>query len=150
MADESLDDAWTSALEEANPKKGASNGAEAAGGDDWDSLAAKNGGGGAHPAGFDELNGSTPAPSGSHNLDFLLDIPLDVSVELGRTSMIIDKMLQLTQGSVVELEKAAGEPVEIYINRKLLGKGEVIVVNERFGVRITEIISQADRIKNMA
>jgi len=56
----------------------------------------------------------------------------------------------LTQGSVVELEKAAGEPVEIYVNRKLLGKGEVIVVNDRFGVRITEIISQADRIKNMA
>jgi flagellar motor switch protein FliN/FliY len=63
--------------------------------------------------------------------------------------MIIDKMLQLTQGSVVELEKTAGEPVEIYVNRKLLGKGEVFVVNDRFGVRITEIISQADRIKNM-
>ena len=70
-------------------------------------------------------------------------------MELGRTSMIIDRMLQLTQGSVVELEKAAGEPVEIYVNRKLLGKGEVIVVNDRFGVRITEIISQADRIKNI-
>jgi flagellar motor switch protein FliN/FliY len=63
--------------------------------------------------------------------------------------MIINKMLQLTQGSVVELDKAAGEPVEIFVNDKLLGKGEVIVVNERFGVRITEIISQADRIKNI-
>jgi flagellar motor switch protein FliN/FliY len=89
------------------------------------------------------------APAGSQNLDFLLDIPLDVTVELGRTSMIINKMLQLTQGSVVELDKAAGEPVEIFVNDKLLGKGEVIVVNERFGVRITEIISQADRIKNI-
>ncbi|MFH1215705.1 MAG: flagellar motor switch protein FliN [Pseudomonadota bacterium] len=148
MADDSLDDAWASALEEANPQKGTDNGSEAGEGD-WDALASQNGGG-AHPAGFDELNGvSAAAPAGSHNLDFLLDIPLDVSVELGRTSMIIDKMLHLTQGSVVELEKAAGEPVEIYINRKLLGKGEVIVVNDRFGVRITEIISQADRIKNM-
>ena len=63
--------------------------------------------------------------------------------------MIINKMLQLTQGSVVELDKTAGEPVEIFVNDKLLGKGEVIVVNERFGVRITEIISQADRIKNI-
>jgi len=94
-------------------------------------------------------NTATTALAGNQNLDFLLDIPLDVTVELGRTSMIINKMLQLTQGSVVELDKAAGEPVEIFVNDKLLGKGEVIVVNERFGVRITEIISQADRIKNI-
>ncbi|MEW6520178.1 MAG: flagellar motor switch protein FliN [Thermodesulfobacteriota bacterium] len=146
MADESLDDAWASALEEAKPKKNGA--ANDAGGDDWDSLA-KNGAG-SRPASFNELEESGGAPhASSHNLDFLLDIPLDVTVELGRTSMIIDRMLQLTQGSVVELEKAAGEPVEIYVNRKLLGKGEVIVVNDRFGVRITEIISQADRIKNM-
>jgi flagellar motor switch protein FliN/FliY len=144
MAEQSMDDAWASALEEAKPKKGAAD----AGGD-WDALAAGNGAAGSRPAGFEELTDSTAAHPSSHNLDFLLDIPLDVSVELGRTSMIIDRMLQLTQGSVVELEKAAGEPVEIYVNRKLLGKGEVIVVNDRFGVRITEIISQADRIKNM-
>lgn len=99
---------------------------------------------------FAELgNETTTAAGGSQNLDFLLDIPLVVTVELGRTSMIINKMLQLAQGSVVELDKAAGEPVDIFVNNKLLGKGEVIVVNERFGVRITEIISQADRIKNM-
>lgn len=145
MADESLDDAWASALEEAKPKNGAGN---AAGGDDWDSLA-KNNGGGTRPASFDELDDSGTTHTSSQNLDFLLDIPLDVSVELGRTNMIIDKMLHLTQGSVVELEKTAGEPVEIFVNRKLLGKGEVIVVNDRFGVRITEIISQADRIKNI-
>ncbi|RJX31259.1 MAG: flagellar motor switch protein FliN [Desulfurivibrio sp.] len=133
-------------MEEAKPKKNGA--ANEAGGDDWDSLA-KNGAG-SRPASFNELEESGGAPhASSHNLDFLLDIPLDVTVELGRTSMIIDRMLQLTQGSVVELEKAAGEPVEIYVNRKLLGKGEVIVVNDRFGVRITEIISQADRIKNM-
>ncbi|MBI5557723.1 MAG: flagellar motor switch protein FliN [Deltaproteobacteria bacterium] len=140
MADESLDDAWASALEEAKPKSG--------GEEDWDSLAAGNGSG-SRSANFSELDSGAAAPAASHNLDFLLDIPLEISVELGRTSMIIDKMLQLSQGSVVELDKAAGEPVEIYVNRKLLGKGEVIVVNDRFGVRITEIISQADRIKNI-
>ncbi|MBI4791927.1 MAG: flagellar motor switch protein FliN [Deltaproteobacteria bacterium] len=145
MAEQSMDDAWANALEEAKPKKPAGN---AAGGD-WDALASGNDASGSRPPGFEELTDSTAAHSSSHNLDFLLDIPLDVSVELGRTSMIIDRMLQLTQGSVVELEKAAGEPVEIYVNRKLLGKGEVIVVNDRFGVRITEIISQADRIKNI-
>jgi len=138
MADDPLDAADTKAETE-----GA--------GDDWAAaLSEHEGAGGAQAPAFAELGGSaTAAPSGSQNLDFLLDIPLDVTVELGRTSMIINKMLQLTQGSVVELDKAAGEPVEIFVNDKLLGKGEVIVVNERFGVRITEIISQADRIKNI-
>ena len=136
MADDPLDAADTKA-EEA--------------GDDWAAaLSAQTDSGGAQAPAFAELGGTaTTAPAGSQNLDFLLDIPLDVTVELGRTSMIINKMLQLTQGSVVELDKAAGEPVEIFVNDKLLGKGEVIVVNERFGVRITEIISQADRIKNI-
>jgi len=138
MADDPLDDAGT---------KSETEGA----GDDWAAaLSEHEGSDGAQAPAFAELGGSvTAAPAGSQNLDFLLDIPLDVTVELGRTSMIINKMLQLTQGSVVELDKAAGEPVEIFVNDKLLGKGEVIVVNERFGVRITEIISQADRIKNI-
>jgi flagellar motor switch protein FliN/FliY len=138
MADDPLDAADT---------KSATEGA----GDDWAAaLSEQTGPGGAQAPAFAELGGNTTtAPAGSQNLDFLLDIPLDVTVELGRTSMIINKMLQLTQGSVVELDKAAGEPVEIFVNDKLLGKGEVIVVNERFGVRITEIISQADRIKNI-
>ncbi len=105
-------------------------------------------GGGAQASG-DDPGGGSAAGGESQNLDFLLDIPLELKVELGHTDMIINKMLQLTQGSVVELNKAAGESVAIYVNDKLLGKGEVIVVNERFGVRITEIISQADRIKNM-
>ena len=137
MADEPLDDAWAEALEESKSASGAAPKADAWGAADG-------------PANFAELGGG-PAPSGAgaQNLDFLLDIPLEVTVELGRTDMIINNMLQLTQGSVVELDKAAGEPVEIFVNNKLLGKGEVIVVNDRFGVRITEIISQADRIKNM-
>jgi len=117
-------------------------------GDDW-AAALSDQGGSAQAPSFEELSDSAPGQAGSQNLDFLLDVPLEVSVELGKTSMIINKMLQLTQGSVVELDKAAGDTVEIYVNRKLMGKGEVIVVNDRFGVRITEIISQADRVKNI-
>jgi flagellar motor switch protein FliN len=144
MADESLEDAWAGALED--------QGAGADGADeDWASaLADQDGAGGmAQSANFNELGDGSLNQAGTQNLDFLLDIPLNISVELGRTTMIINKMLQLTQGSVVELDKAAGDSVDIYVNNKLLGKGEVIVVNDRFGVRITEIISQAERIRNM-
>ena len=115
-------------------------------GDDW--AAALNDQNG-KTASFSELGAGATNEEGSQNLEFLLDIPLEVTVELGRTKMIINDMLQLTQGSVVELSKNAGETVEIYVNNKLLGKGEVIVVNDRFGVRITEIISQAERVRNM-
>jgi flagellar motor switch protein FliN/FliY len=82
-------------------------------------------------------------------LDFLLDIPLDVSVELGRTSMLINDLLQLGQGSVIELNKLAGEPLEILINSKLIARGEAVVVNEKFGVRITDIISPIERVKEL-
>ncbi len=121
------------------------------GADDWAAALDDQNKDDSAPASFDELgNGAAVGDEEANNLDFLLDIPLKVTVELGKTSMIINDMLQLSQGSVVELNKGAGEPVEIFVNNKLLGKGEVIVVNDRFGVRITEIISQAERIKNMA
>lgn len=84
------------------------------------------------------------------NLDFILDIPLDIAVELGRTKMQIRDLLQLGQGSIVTLNKLAGEPAEIYINQKLIGKGEVVVINDKFGIRLNEIISPADRVKNLA
>ncbi|MDY0219638.1 MAG: flagellar motor switch protein FliN [Desulfobacterium sp.] len=83
-------------------------------------------------------------------LDFILDIPLDLSVELGRTRMLINDLLQLGQGSIVELNKLAGEPLEVYINRKLIARGEVVVVNEKFGVRLTDIITPMDRVKSLS
>jgi flagellar motor switch protein FliN len=83
------------------------------------------------------------------NLDFILDIPLDVTVELGRTKMLISDLLQLGQGSVVELTKLAGEPLEILVNQKLVARGEVVVINEKFGVRLTDIISPAERVKQL-
>lgn len=83
------------------------------------------------------------------DMDFILDIPLEVSVELGRTKMLINELLQLGQGSVIELNKLAGEPLEIFINRKLVARGEAVVVNEKFGVRLTDIISPMERVKQL-
>ncbi len=83
------------------------------------------------------------------NLDFILDIPLKVTVELGRTDVVIKDLLQLGQGSVLELDKLAGEPLEILVNGKMVAKGEVVVVNEKFGIRLTDIISPIERIETL-
>jgi len=83
------------------------------------------------------------------DLDFILDIPLELSVELGRSKMLVNDLLQLGQGSIVELNKLAGEPLEIYINHKLVARGEVVVVNEKFGVRLTDIISPMERVRTL-
>ncbi len=92
-----------------------------------------------------------PAADGAkRELDFILDIPLDVSAELGRTRLLINELLQLGQGSVVELNKLAGEPLEIYVNGKLVARGEAVVINEKFGVRLTDIISPMERVKQLA
>ena len=99
------------------------------------------------------LTSSPPAESTreatARSLDFILDIPLEVSVELGRTKMVINDLLQLGQGSVIELTKLAGEPLEILVNNKLVARGEVVVVNEKFGVRVTDIVSPMERVKSL-
>lgn len=94
---------------------------------------------------------SAPDLSGSQdrNLNLILDIPLKVSVELGRTKMPVSELLNLTQGSVIELNKLAGEPMEVYVNDKLIARGEAVVVNEKFGVRLTDIISPAERVEQL-
>lgn len=83
------------------------------------------------------------------NLDLILDIPLRVSVELGRTKMVVSELLNLGQGSVVELSKLAGEPMEVLVNDKLVARGEAVVVNEKFGVRLTDIISPTERVEQL-
>lgn len=83
------------------------------------------------------------------NLDILLDIPLQVTVQLGKTTRSVKNILELTTGSIIELDKLAGEPVDILVNNRLIAKGEVVVIDENFGVRVTDIISQSDRIKNL-
>jgi len=83
------------------------------------------------------------------NLDFILDVPLRVTVHLGSTKMIIRDLLQLGQGSVVELDKLAGEPMDVYIGDKLVARGEVVVVNEKFGVRLTDIVTPVERVQQL-
>lgn len=98
---------------------------------------------------FEELKIEKKKPTVDRDIEFLLDIPLEVTVELGRTRMLIKDLLQLGQGSVVELEKIAGEPMEVLVNNKLVARGEVVVVNEKFGVRLTDIASPTERIRHL-
>jgi len=84
------------------------------------------------------------------DLDFILDIPLTVTAQLGSTRLLINELLQLGQGSVIELDKLAGEPLEVLVNGKLVARGEAVVINEKFGVRLTDIISPIERIKQLA
>ncbi len=95
--------------------------------------------------------GKSAVPSGeAKSLDLILDIPLTVSVELGRSKMLINDLLQLGQGSVIELTKLVGEPLEVLVNQKLVARGEVVVVNEKFGVRLTDIVSPMERVQSLA
>ncbi|MFZ5440324.1 MAG: flagellar motor switch protein FliN [Myxococcota bacterium] len=85
----------------------------------------------------------------TRRLDLLLDVPLDVTVELGRSRMTIQDLLALSPGSVIELDKIAGEPLDIVVNDRLIARGEAVVVNDKFGIRITDIISKAERIARL-
>jgi len=90
--------------------------------------------------------GAVPA---QNNLDFILDIPMQVTVQVGSTKMAIRELLQLGQGSVVELEKLAGEAMEVLVNNKLVARGEVVVVNEKYGIRLTDVISTVERVQQL-
>ena len=89
------------------------------------------------------------APSGDVNLDVILDVPVTLSLEVGRTRIPIRNLLQLNQGSVVELERSASEPFDVFVNGTLIAHGEVVVVNDRFGIRLTDVVSPAERIKRL-
>ena len=98
---------------------------------------------------FDDLQ--EDAQTGGHdvNLDVILDVPVTLSMEVGRTRIPIRNLLQLNQGSVVELDRAAGEPLDVFVNGTLVAHGEVVVVNEKFGIRLTDVISPAERIRKL-
>ncbi|MBP7765364.1 MAG: flagellar motor switch protein FliN [Syntrophaceae bacterium] len=98
---------------------------------------------------FDELEKPKTEGKNNINLDFIMDIPLTLTAELGRSRMLISELLQLGQGSVLELSKLAGEPMDIYVNQRLIARGEVVVVNEKFGVRLTDIVSPAERVNKL-
>lgn len=122
MSEQDSADAWASALEEqaGNEKK----------------------------AKMNELRDESIASS-DVNLDVVLDIPVSISMEIGRTKISIRNLLQLNQGSVVELDRLAGEPMDVLVNGTLIARGEVVVVNEKFGIRLTDIISPAERVKKL-
>ncbi len=92
----------------------------------------------AHKGGFDE-----------RGIDLLLDIPLEVSVEVGRSRILVRDLLQLQEGSLVELDKLAGEPLDLYVNSRLIARGEAVVINEKFGLRLSDVVSPSERIEKL-
>jgi len=104
----------------------------------------------AESAQFQELESDAKAIGNVDvNLESLLDVPVTISMEIGRTRINIRNLLQLNQGSVVELDRLAGEPMDVLVNGTLIAQGEVVVVNEKFGIRLTDVISPADRVKRL-
>ena len=142
--EKALADEWAAALDEAGH----------ADQDDIDALLA--GTGGSNRVRMEEFNAPARTSSddyGDHgdspNLDVILDIPVTISMEVGNTEITIRNLLQLNQGSVVELDRLAGEPLDVKVNGTLIAHGEVVVVNEKFGIRLTDVISPSERIKKL-
>ena len=129
-------DDWAAALAE---QKGSS------GTDDSHAIEAA-----AQPANiFPRLSPGAPLGEGAQDLDLILDIPVSLTVELGRTRIPIKHILQLAQGSVIELEALAGEPMDVLVNGCLIAQGEVVVVNEKFGIRLTDIVTPSERMRRV-
>ncbi|CZF80273.1 Flagellar motor switch protein FliN [Grimontia indica] len=123
--------------------------------DDWAAALAEQavveGGDDVQTAPLDELVDETPPINAdeARKLDAILDIPVTISMEVGRTNINIRNLLQLNQGSVVELDRLAGESLDVLVNGTLIAHGEVVVVNDKFGIRLTDVISQTERIKKL-
>lgn len=133
--DVSADDDWAAAMQEQE----VSENQESENQENADSL------------GFEEFdNDPTAGKAISPELDLILDIPVTISMEVGSTSITIRNLLQLNQGSVIELDRLAGEPLNVLVNGTLIAHGEVVVVNEKFGIRMTDVISPAERIKKLS
>ncbi len=96
-----------------------------------------------------ESTNGEPCSTGKCDLDIILDIPLNVTVELGNVKMPVNELLQLGQGSIIELSKQVGDPLDIYVNNKLVAKGEVVILDEKFGIRVADIINPAERVKSL-
>ncbi|MDU9389209.1 flagellar motor switch protein FliN [Pseudomonas japonica] len=146
LEEQALADEWAAALSETGDGGQADIDALMAGGNSASS-------GGANRLPMEEF-GSSPRPSDQvslegPNLDVILDIPVNISMEVGSTEISIRNLLQLNQGSVIELDRLAGEPLDVLVNGTLIAHGEVVVVNEKFGIRLTDVISPSERIKKL-
>lgn len=143
--DDSMDD-WAAAMEEAGTPMEASS-------EDASTVMENSSPGSALQAetvDMEQLQNTTMSASGEDiNLDVILDIPVTISMEIGSTKINIRNLLQLNQGSVVELDRMAGEPLDVVVNGTLIAHGEVVVVNEKFGIRLTDIISPAERVRKL-
>ena len=121
--------------------------------DEWAAAMEEQGDTEPEPDVFEQVQAAPISASaelgGDVKLDVILDIPVTIAMEIGRTQLSIRNLLQLNQGSVVELDRFAGEPMDVLVNGTLVAHGEVVVVNEKFGIRLTDVISPADRIKNL-
>ena len=117
--------------------------------DDWAAAMAEQAAPQPSPEIFKDLSGGNTSGGVAQDIDFVLDIPVLLTVELGRTKITIKNLLQLAQGSVVELDGLAGEPMDVLVNGCLIAQGEVVVVNDKFGVRLTDIITPAERIRKL-
>ncbi|GAB4356700.1 MAG: hypothetical protein Kow006_23970 [Gammaproteobacteria bacterium] len=120
--------------------------AEAGEGGDGGQAAADEG---VERARFQDLHAEAAPASGDVNLDVVLDVPVTLAMEIGRTKISIRNLLQLNQGSVVELDRLAGEPMDVLVNGTLIAHGEVVVVNEKFGIRLTDVVSPSERVKRL-
>ncbi len=152
--DQEVADAWAAALEEQAAVEGGDDGGAGDAGDAAGAAGGEGADGGAAGEDF-EVAGMSPVEpegqplEGDANLEVILDIPVTVSMEIGRTSISIRNLLQLNQGSVVELDRLAGEPMDVLVNGTLIAHGEVVVVNEKFGIRLTDVISPAERVRKL-
>lgn len=119
--------------------------------DDWSAALNEQGSAApvAKPAAFEDLSGNAPKPGEMRDFEVILDIPVTMTVELGRTKISIRNLLQLAHGSVVELDGLAGEPLDVLINGTLIAQGEVVVVNDKFGIRLTDIVTPTERIRKL-
>lgn len=129
---DSMADEWAAAMQEQ---------------DDIDEVSAEEMPG--DPMSLDEFDAGAPTGGENPDLDVILDIPVNISMEVGSTSITIRNLLQLNQGSVIELDRLAGEPLDVLVNGTLIAHGEVVVVNEKFGIRMTDVISPSERIKKL-
>ena len=119
--------------------------------DEWAAALEEQGPAGAEAAQFQQLQpDARGGGSGDVKIDAILDVPITISMEIGRARINIRNLLQLNQGSVVELDRLAGEPMDVLVNGTLIAQGEVVVVNEKFGIRLTDIVSPADRVKKLS
>ena len=150
QSDQDLADEWAAALEEQDGEEGNAD-------DDWAAAMAEQAESetpneapkaDAKAAPMTKLDDSGK-PRTDVNMDMVLDIPVTISMEIGRTRISIRNLLQLSQGSVVELDRVAGEPMDVLVNDTLIAHGEVVVVNDKFGIRLTDVISPAERIKKL-